>query len=103
MDLLPPELRSRLPPLLSQESAEEPLVYAKYCLPGTRWAWYVTEGEEDGDDFLFFGFVTGLEDEFGHFQLSEIKAIVGPSGQVVQRDLAFVEGLLTHVVPASRS
>jgi hypothetical protein len=38
-------------------------------LPGNRWAWYLIEGEPDGDDYLFFGFVFGIEDEFGHFRL----------------------------------
>jgi len=37
MELLPDELRTRLPPLLSQEAADEPVVYARYFLPNTRW------------------------------------------------------------------
>ena len=54
MELLPEELKTRLPPLLSQEAADEPVVYAKYFLPGTRWVWYVIEGEAEDGDFLFF-------------------------------------------------
>ena len=100
MDLLPEELKSRLPPLLSQEAADEPTVYAKYFLPGTRWAWYVIEGEPEDGDFLFFGFVTGLDDEFGQFRLSDLGAVRGPGGETVQRDLSFTEGKLTDVVPA---
>ena len=100
MELLPDTLKSRLPPLLSQEAADEPVVYAKYFLPGTGWAWYVTEGEDEEGDFLFFGFVTGLEAEFGQFRLSELQEIRGPNGQTVQRDEAFTEGKLTDVVPA---
>src|SRR5947209_3337407 len=71
MELLQEQLRSRLPPLLSQETSDEPVVICRYLLHGTRWAWYVIEGESEDDDFLFFGFVTGLDDEFGHFRLSD--------------------------------
>jgi|SRR6185437_3669197 len=100
MELLPTELKVRLPPLLSQEAADEPVVFARYYLPGTLWSWYVIEGEDEEGDFRFFGFVTGLADEFGHFNLSELQSLLGPGGETVQRDLGFIEGKLTDVVPA---
>jgi len=103
MPLLTDELRSRLPPLLSQEAEGDPMVYARFHLPGTRWAWYLMEGEPDGDDYLFFGFVFGIADEFGHFRLSELEAVRGLFGETVERDLTFTEGRLTDVVPAPDS
>jgi hypothetical protein len=75
-------------------------VHAKFFMPGTRWTWWVTEGEPRGNDFLFFGFVNGLEDEFGSFCLSELESVTGPLGLHVERDLAFHPGKLTDVVPA---
>jgi hypothetical protein len=98
--LLPDELRARLPPLYSQEAEADPMVYAKFFLPGTQWTWYVIEGEAKGEDFLFFGFVVGLEAEFGYFVLSELESATTPLGLHVERDLAFTEGRLTDVVPA---
>lgn len=100
MDLLPDDLRERLPPLLAQEAADEPTVYAKYFLPGTNWAWYVLEGQTEDGDFMFFGFVIGNDAEFGHFLLSELQSICGPHSAAVMRDLEFQEGKLTDVVPA---
>ena len=100
MTLLTDELRARLPRLYSQEAEPEPTVYAKFFLPGTGWTWYVTEGSPEGEDFLFFGFVVGLESEFGYFLLSELEAVRSPLGLEVERDLAFREGKLTDVVPA---
>ena len=100
MKLLTDELRARLPRLYSQEAEADPIVYAKFFLPGTGWTWYVTEGQERGDDFLFFGFVVGLESEFGYFVLSELESVKGPLGLGVERDLTFPEGKLTDVVPA---
>jgi hypothetical protein len=100
MKLLTDELRAKLPPLYSQEAAAEPIVYAKFFLPGTGWTWYVTEGSPEGDEFMFFGFVVGLESEFGYFLLSELEEVRTPLGLQVERDLYFREGKLTDVVPA---
>jgi len=101
MKLLTDDLRARLPRLYSQEAAEEPIVYAKFFLPGTVWTWYVTESEEQEGDFLFFGFVVGLESEFGYFLLSELESVRSPLlGLPVEHDLSFKEGPLTDVVPA---
>ena len=101
MKLLTDQLRARLPRLYSQEAEADPMVYAKFFLPGTGWTWYVTEGEERDGDFLFFGFVVGLESEFGYFLLSELESVHSPNlGLPVERDLYFAEGRLTDVVPA---
>jgi len=97
--LLTNELRNRLPALYSQEHVVEPVVYAKFFLPGTGWTWYVTEGSQQEDDFLFFGFVVGLESEFGYFLLSELESVRTSLGLAVERDLSFREGRLTDVVP----
>src|SRR5882724_215380 len=98
MKLLTDELRTRLPRLYSQEAESEPTVYAKFFLPGTGWTWYVTEGSEQEGEFLFFGFVVGLESEFGYFLLSELESVKTGLGLGVERDLAFTEGKLTDVV-----
>ena len=103
MKLLTDELRARLPPLYSQEAEAEPTVYAKFFMPGTGWTWYVTEGSPREEDFLFFGFVVGLESEFGYFLLSELESVRNTLGLGVERDLAFREGKLTDVVPAPDS
>jgi len=42
MKLLTDELRAKLPALYSQEHEADPVVYAKFFLPGTSWTWYVT-------------------------------------------------------------
>jgi len=103
MPLLTDELRARLPPLYSQEAEPEPWIYAKFTMPGTNWSWYVMEGEAKGGDYLFFGFVCGQESEFGYFVLSELESVRTPLGTSVERDLTFIEGKLTDVVPAPDS
>lgn len=94
MPLIDGELRRRLPPLGSQEEELDPIVCAKFILPGTATAWYVTEGEADGSECLFFGFVTQPENKLGEFWLLKLQELGA------ERDLTFQEGRLTEVVPA---
>ena len=89
MQLLTTELRAQLPRLYEQENIADPTIYAKFFTPDSSWTWYVTEGEEDGGDFRFFGFVVGLEKEWGYFVLSELLSVRGGLGLPIERDLYF--------------
>ena len=64
MKLLTAELRASLPPLYAQEKMTDPIVHAKFFTPDSNWTWYVTEGEAEEDDFRFFGYVCGMEEEW---------------------------------------
>ena len=103
MELLPRELRSRLPPRYAQEADDEPIIYAHYFLPETGSSWYVCEGQPEGEDYLFFGFVSFPDGDFRCFLLSELSGLRGPTGRTVERDQTFTEGRLTDVVPAPDS
>lgn len=74
MELLPKEVREQLPPLYAQENEHDPLVYVKYFHPLSSWTWYASEGEQEGDDFLFFGWVNGDFPELGYFSLQEMQS-----------------------------
>lgn len=100
MKLLTEELRKALPRLYSQEADPNPVVHCKFFTPDSNWIWWVTEGEPDGDDFRFFGYVRGLEDEWGYFLLSELEAARGPLKLPIERDLHFQPGRFTDVVEA---
>jgi hypothetical protein len=90
MELLPVALRKTLPPLYSQESCSTPIVHVKLFTPDSSFTWFVTEGEEQEDgDWLLFGFVIGLEEEWGYSLLSELASVRGPLGLAVERDLSF--------------
>lgn len=98
MKLLTAELRASLLPLYAQEKNTEPIVHAKFFTPDSQWTWYVTEGSEDDGDFRFFGFVCGLDDEWGYFVLSELESARGPLGLPIERDLYFEPGPFTQVI-----
>ena len=98
MELLPEELRQRLPKLYAQERATDLFAQAKFFTPDSNWTWFVTEGEEDGDDFRFFGYVIGFEEEWGYFMLSELQSARGPLGLPIERDLYFTAGPFSEVI-----
>jgi len=103
MELLPLELRKTLPPLYSQESCPTPIAHVKLFTPDSSFTWYVTEGEEQEDgDWLLFGLVIGLEEEWGYSLLSEIASARGPLGLPVERDLWFKPGPIDQVLSRGR-
>jgi hypothetical protein len=98
MELLPQEVREKLPPLYAQEGNPEHTVHVKFFTPDANWTWYATEGGPEGDDFIFFGYVIGLENEWGYFSLNELRATRGPLGLFIERDLHFTPAPISEVL-----
>ncbi|MCH8837976.1 MAG: DUF2958 domain-containing protein [Candidatus Marinimicrobia bacterium] len=97
MNLLPDEIRRKLPNLCDQEKlGAEAIAYVKYFTPDSNWSWYATEF--DGRD-TFFGLVDGLEKELGYFSLLELKAARGPLGLPIERDLYWSPTTLRVISP----
>ena len=102
MKLLIPELRASLPSLYSQEKVPDPVVHAKFFTPDSNWTWYVTEGQAEDHDYRFFGYVCGMQEEWGYFVLSELESVRGPLGLEIERDLYFESGPFTQVMGRER-
>ena len=60
----------------------------KFFTPDAQATWYITEGEPEGDDWLFFGLCDlGLGfPELGYVLLSELTEIRGRFGLPIERD-----------------
>ncbi|MBQ8942477.1 MAG: DUF2958 domain-containing protein [Firmicutes bacterium] len=92
MNLLPAPLKARFTkyPLYSQDGKGlKAKVIAKY-FTGRTATWLATEGEPDGDDFIFFGYVTlnGIDWEWGYFSLNEMQEVNRHYGfTVIEREL----------------
>lgn len=84
-NLLPEVVAAVLPPLYSQETNPDPLLVVKYFTPDAGWTWYAYEYDPETREF--FGLVQGFEEELGYFSLDELRAIRGPMGLQVERDL----------------
>ena len=89
MQLLTEEVKAALPPLRSQEDNPDPLIRVKFFTPDAGWTWYATEGSPEGGDCIFFGYVVGVEPEWGYFSLAELSSVRGKLGLPVERDRFF--------------
>ena len=85
MNLLPGYIRSQLPKLYATKHIPpaDKIAVVKFFTLDASWSWYVCEF--DGKDTLF-GFVIGLEAEWGYTSLSELQSVRGPMGLRIERD-----------------
>lgn len=84
-------------PTYSQEGKMfDAVVIAKFFMPWSSFTWYVTEAcKLNNGDYEFFGYVDGLEGEFGYFTLSQLQSLRGRFGLRVERDMYFDCGKTT--------
>ncbi|GAH34870.1 unnamed protein product [marine sediment metagenome] len=90
MKLLTKEIEKKLPPLSTNDNKkpEDIQIIIKFFHAYSNWTWYAIEGEREGDDFVFYGYVRGCENELGHFSLSELEEI-RIKGIGIERDMYF--------------
>jgi hypothetical protein len=88
-EFFPDEVKNQLPPLYAQEKEKDPTVIVKFFCPWNQWTWFATEGEKQDGDFIFFGYVIGLEREWDYFSLNELASVTGPFGLKIERDIHF--------------
>ena len=98
VDLLSNDMRLALPALNSQAGIRDPIVYAKFRSRDSGWVWYVTEGSPQDNDFLFFGLVIGLDEEWGYFSHSELTERWPPWSFPIERDVHFKADCLSRVM-----
>jgi len=100
MKLLTEEIRKKLPKLgaTSNLSADKIKIVVKFFDPCGSWTWYAAEGQQEGDDFIFYGLVRGFENEYGSFSLNELQSVKGPLGLGIERDLHFGEHTLQEAM-----
>ena len=75
-------------PFGSQESKElNAEIIVKFFNPTSNWTWYAIE--YDPKNKIFMGYVSGFENEFGPFSLTELQSIKGRLGLGIERDRYF--------------
>lgn len=85
--LLTKELEATLPAMYATDGqGEDALVAVHFFSPYTGWDWYGLE--YDPVTRTFFGWVDGLEGEYGYFRLDELESVTVAGGvPAVERDL----------------
>lgn len=100
MELIPQEIKNKIPKLYETEEQNDPIAYVKLFLDG--WTWYITELSIDNN--ICFGYVISpFGAELGYFSLNEIKSIKGSLGLSVERDISFKPTALAIIRKAKKS
>lgn len=99
MELIPNEIKDKIPKLYDTEDISDPIVHIKLFLDG--WIWYITELSIN-DDICFGYVVSPYESELGYFSLEELKSLRGRLGTWVERDLFFKPTPLSKIKKGRR-
>lgn len=95
LELLPPDIRERLPKLReAEELGLTAVALVKFFTPDSDWTWYATEFDQED---ICFGLVIGFVAEFGYFSISELESVRGPLGLPIERDLHFEPATLREL------
>ena len=100
MKLLTGEIKNKLPKIYETESIplKEKEIICKFFNPCGSGTWYAIEGQQEDDDFIFFGLVDLHEKEFGYFSLKELESIRLPFGLKIERDRMLAEHKVSEVL-----
>lgn len=102
MILLTPEIQRRLPSIIDhyRNGDPDPMVHAKLFTPDSNWTWFIIAFNPASQ--RCFGYVIGLEAEFGEFSLEDLEDIPGPFGLPIERDRFFRPARLSGVLAEAR-
>ena len=91
MKLFTKEILKKIPALYSQEAHENPekemVFYVKLFTPDSNWTWFIAEYDPEKE--IAWGYVMGLENEYGTIDIKELKEVRGPFGLPIERDISF--------------
>lgn len=97
MKLLTKAILERFRALGSQDGKGfDAVVPCRFFDPQGSWTWYPTEYNPEHQEF--FGYVHGVEDEWGPFSLTELEDVKGRLGLPMERELGFKEMTLREAL-----
>ena len=85
-----------IPNLYETENQKDPICHIKLFLPSSNWTWYIIEIDKQ-DKNTCFGFVDGLEQELGYFNIRELENLKGMFGLKVELDTSFKPTKLSEI------
>ena len=94
--LLSLSIINTIPNLYETENQKEKICHVKLFLPSSNWTWYIIEIDKQ-DNNTCFGFVDGLEQELGYFNLDELENLKGQFELKVEIDTSFKPAKLSEI------
>ena len=87
--LITKAIRNELPPTgtyAEENDTSKIPVPLKLFTTWSYWTWYIIEADFDDENAYMYGFVVGMDKDFGYIDLNELTAIRGPAGLKIERD-----------------
>ena len=85
-----------LPPLYSQDTKDDPIIYVKLASADESWVGYLTEGAHVGEDFVVFGLFVGAGRTWGQLSVKKLEEGLHNAGISAHEEASF------HPAPLSR-
>ncbi|HEY3231812.1 MAG TPA: hypothetical protein VGJ87_21460 [Roseiflexaceae bacterium] len=73
VELIPLELRAKIPQLGEASEQEDPMVWVKLTCEPAGWTWYIIAADWLSTDAIFYGYVVGWDEELTHFNQSDLE------------------------------
>jgi hypothetical protein len=97
MDLIPEELRAKIPQLGEASEQDDPMVWTRLTASGIGWTWYVIEMQPMPPDAIFYGYAVGWDETLEYFNLSELEQIAAVEGVTLVCDPTFAPSRLSII------
>lgn len=97
MEMIPQELRAKIPGLGATANEEDPIVWAKLCNRLSGWQWYVIELQELATDAICCVYEVGWDEQRTYFNLSDLDLHAAEVGEPNQLDTTFAPCRLSEV------
>jgi Protein of unknown function (DUF2958) len=89
MELIPQEIRAKIPRLGEASEESDPMVWAKLVAAQLGWTWYIIEMQPVPPDAIFYGYAVGWDETLEYFNLAELEQIAAVEGVTLASDPAF--------------
>jgi hypothetical protein len=102
MELIPQELRTKIPQLGEASEQDDPLVWVKLWSEGLGTTWYIIEAQWLPTDAIFYGYVVGWDDELTYLNRSDLEFLSAKEGVPIDYDPTFTPCRLSEVMARER-
>jgi hypothetical protein len=89
MNLIPENLRAKIPRLGDTAGEQDPMVWAKLVAANLGWSWYIVEMQPLATDAICYGYAVGWDETLEYFRLSELEQIAAVEGVTLAYDPTF--------------
>lgn len=98
MDIIPVELRAKIPQLGGPENEQDPMVWAKLSSEALGTTWYLIAAQWLDSNAIFYGYIVGWDEALTYFSRSDLELLEVQEGTTIECDSVFTPCHLSEVI-----